>query len=118
MKRSLSLLFTSTALSLALGLPALAVIHAQPTPNGPCSRDLCASPLGLGDGSAALIRVSGDADDDDDDDHDDVDDDDCDDDDDDCKGKRHGTNPAPAGSVSPPANGLFGTGKPPVAVTN
>lgn len=112
MKRSLSLLFTSTALSLALGLPALAVIQAQPRPNGPCSGDLCVRPLGQGDGSAALIRVSGDDDDDDDDD------DDCDDDDDDCRGKRHGTNAAPAGSVSPPANGLFGTGKPPVAVTN
>lgn len=35
----------------------------------------------------------------------------------DGKRKGHGASPAPAGSVAPPANGLFGTGAPPAAVT-
>ena len=45
------------------------------------------------------------------DDDDDDDDDDCDDDDDDCRGGAR--NPAPAGTVDPPQNGLFGNGAPP-----
>lgn len=32
------------------------------------------------------------------------------------KGNGNGAGPAPAGSVAPPANGLFGTGAPPVVV--
>lgn len=33
-------------------------------------------------------------------------------------GRKQAANPAPAGTVAPPANGLFGNGAPPVAVTN
>jgi hypothetical protein len=55
-----------------------------------------------------------DDDDDDDDDHDDDDDDDCEDDD--CRGGAG--NPAPAGSVAPPQNGLFGNGAPPQVQVN
>ncbi|MCL7466819.1 hypothetical protein [Phaeovulum sp. NW3] len=40
-----------------------------------------------------------------------------DDDDDDNAPAGRGT-PAPAGTVAPPTNGLFGTGAPPKAVTN
>jgi hypothetical protein len=74
-----------------------------------------------------LVLVSDDDDDDhregegtrrgdDDDDDDDDDEDDCDDDGNDC---RSGTsNPAPAGTVAPPQNGLFGNGAPPKAQVN
>lgn len=50
--------------------------------------------------------------------HDDDDDDDeCDDDDDDeCRGGAR--NPAPAGAVAPPQNGLFGNGAPPQVQVN
>ncbi len=51
---------------------------------------------------------------DDDDDDDDCDDDD--DDDDDCRGGAR--NPAPAGTVAPPQNGLFGNGAPPQVQVN
>lgn len=40
----------------------------------------------------------------------------CDDDEGACGAA--GNNPAPAGSVAPPANGLFGTGEPPKATVN
>ena len=51
------------------------------------------------------------------DDDDDDDDDDCDDDDDDeCRGGAR--NPAPAGTVAPPQNGLFGNGAPPQVQVN
>ena len=124
-----SLLFASTALAVALGLPALAAMQSQGNAPGQCS-GVCAAVLSADDQPVPLIRVSGDDDDDDDDDsgwlrrwHDDDDDDeddeDCDehdDDDDGCAGAFG--NPAPAGTVAPPANGLFGNGAPPVAVTN
>lgn len=115
-----SLLFASTALTVALGLPALAAMQTQGNAADKCSGG-CAAVLNADDLSVPHIRVSGDDDDggwvrrghDDDDD-----DEDCDDDDDDdgCTGARG--NPAPAGTVAPPANGLFGSGAPPVAVTN
>jgi len=78
MTSRLSLLFASTALTVALGLPALAAMQTQ---DNPSDHD------GDGDGDG-----------------------------DDCTGAKG--NPAPAGTVAPPANGLFGTGAPPVAVTN
>ena len=124
MTSRLSLLFASTALTLALGLPALAAIQTTGNAHGQCSV-VCAAVFGADYLSVPLIRVSGDDDDDDDGGwvrrgHDDDDDDeDCDDDDDDddaCTGALG--NPAPAGTVAPPANGLFGNGAPPVAVTN
>ena len=117
----------STALSLSLGLPALAAMPTEGNAPAQCN-GLCTAVFGAEDQSLPIIRVSGDDDDDDDEggwfgrggddeDDEDEDDDDCDDDDDDgCTGVRG--NPAPAGTVAPPANGLFGTGAPPVAVTN
>lgn len=138
MTSRLSLLFASTALTVALGLPALAATQTQGNTQGQCS-GVCAAVFGAEDLSLPLIRVSGDDDDDkagwlrrgnDDDDDEDCDDDDDDEDDDDedddddegdddddgCTGAKG--NPAPAGTVAPPANGLFGNGAPPVAVTN
>ncbi len=126
MTSRLSLLFASTALTVALGLPALAAMQAQGSAQGQGS-GVCAEVLSADNQPVPFIRVSGDDDDDDDGGwvrrgHDDDDDEDCDEDDDDdddddaCTGAL-GT-PAPAGSVAPPANGLFGNGAPPVAVTN
>ena len=121
MTSRLSLLFASTALTVALGLPALAAMQFQGNAQGACS-GFCATALGADGQPVPLIRVSGDDDDDDDGGwvrrgHDDDEDEDCDDDDDDaCIGALG--NPAPAGTVAPPANGLFSNGAPPVAVTN
>ena len=106
MKNRLSLLLASTALTVAIGLPALAAMQ-DPVGSAGLLDSVRAAVLGDGDQPMPLVRVSGD------------DDDDCeDDDDDDCKGAGAPGNPAPAGTVAPPANGLFGNGKPPVAVTN
>ncbi len=55
----------------------------------------------------------------DDDDHRDGDHgDDDDDDDDDGYGRNASANPAPAGTVAPPANGLFGSGAAPKVKLN
>lgn len=121
-----SLLFASTALTVALGLPAFAAMQIQGNAQVQCS-GVCAAVLNADDLSVPLIRVSGDDDDDDDGGwfrrgHDDDNDEDCDEDDDEdddddaCTGALG--NPAPAGTVAPPANALFGNGAPPVAVTN
>lgn len=109
----LSLLFATTTLSVALGLPALAAVLSQGGAPNQCS-SICAALFGVDD-PAPLIRASGDDDDEDDEEDEDCDEDD-EEDDDDCTGPR--ANPAPAGTVAPPANGLFGNGAPPVAVTN
>jgi hypothetical protein len=116
MKRTFALLAASTALGAALGLPAVGAI---PDAAGGAPRPVIALP-GDGAETAALILASDDDDDhgwravwrsgnDDDDDEDD--DDDCDDDDGNCRGAAR--NPAPAGTVAPPQNGLFGNGAPP-----
>lgn len=127
MKSTLAVLLATTAVIGALGLPALAGMRGTGDASGHCGAAACAAEIGDADQTLPLIRVSGDNDDDeggwfrkgkgrdhDDDDDDEDDDDDCDDDD--CQGAKG--NPAPAGTVAPPANGLFGSGKPPVAVTN
>lgn len=123
MKPRLAFLITTSALTLALGLPTLAAIRAAEG----CAPALCAAPA---DGTVPLIQVDDDhkrgwfrlwrgGHDDDDDEDDDDDDCDDDDDDDDCRSGRGGKgNPAPAGTAAPPANGLFGNGAPPRAVTN
>lgn len=112
----LSLLFASTTLSLTLGLPALAAVPSPGSAPNQCS-SICAAVFGAED-PAPLVRVSGDDEDEDDEEDcdDDEEEDDDEEDDDDCTDTR--ANPAPAGTVAPPPNGLFGTGAPPVAVTN
>ena len=109
MKKTLALLIASTALTTAIGVPAWSAMRA---PDGTIAQTVAAV---LDDAHAALplIFVSDDDDDerehrsgarhddDDDDDHDDCDDDDC---------KGNARNPAPAGTVAPPQNGLFGNG--------
>ncbi|NTT85269.1 hypothetical protein [Tabrizicola fusiformis] len=105
-----SVLFTSTALTVALGLPALAAIQTQGNAQGRCS-GVCAAVFGADDLSVPLVRVSGE-----DEDDEDCDEEEDEDDDDACTGALGA--PAPAGTVAPPANGLFGNGAAPVAVTN
>jgi hypothetical protein len=123
MKKTLTLLIASTALTAAIGVPAWSAMTT--------SRDTFSPTISAvfedAQATLPLVFVSDD-DDDDDDDHeyrngsryDDDDDDDCDDDDDDddeeCNGSAR--NPAPAGTVAPPQNGLFGTGAPPQVQVN
>lgn len=127
MKTPFSLLVASSALTLSLGLPAFAAVFAESHAKGLCAAGTCTLTLGDADQNMPLIRVSGDDDDDHDEgkgwsrrkhrEHDD-DDDECEgegDDDDDCGGGRG--NPARAGTVAPPNNGLFGNGAAPKAVT-
>jgi hypothetical protein len=113
MKKTLTLLVASTALTAAIGVPAWSAMHV---PESEGLRSLAAL-FEEGHQELPLVLVSGDDDDDDDDDRDDDDDDDDeeDDDDDDRGGAR---NPAPAGTVAPPQNGLFGTGTPPQVKVN
>ena len=108
MKKTLTLLVASTALAAAIGVPAWSTMRVSG------GEDLWPLAAHFDEGTQALplVRVS---DDDDDDDRDDRDHDDDDDDDDDRGGAR---NPAPAGTVAPPQNGLFGTGTPPQVKVN
>jgi hypothetical protein len=122
MKKTLTILAASTALTAAIGVPAWSAIQA------PADGVLPPVAALFDDAPQTMPLVL--ASDDDDDDHrrqegsrrghdDDDDDDDCDDDDeddDDCRGGAR--NPAPAGAVAPPQNGLFGNGAPPQVQVN
>lgn len=136
MRKPLALLVASTALSAAVGFPGWG---GSAGPSGPGAQ---APSAASGDAPETLPLIlagshdrdhhardrhhsrdrHGDDDDDDDDDDDgdddgdDDDDDDCDDDEGDC-GVRMRT-PAPAGTVAPPANGLFLDGTPPKVKVN
>ncbi len=120
MKKTLTLLVASTALTAAIGGVAWSAMQARADE---CLRPFAAlfdvgpptMPLVLAsddDGDARLWRRGHDDDDSDDDD------DDEDDDDDDDDADRRGGNPAPAGTVAPPQNGLFGNGAPPQVQVN
>ncbi len=120
MRKTLTLLVTSTALTAVIGTTTWSAMNSvadeSPRPFAAIWQDAAQS--------LPLILASGDDDDDkyrgsrrDLDDDDDDDDDDCDDDDDDdCRGSAR--NPAPAGTVAPPQNGLFGKGAPPQVKVN
>jgi hypothetical protein len=113
MKKTLTLLAASTALTAAIGIPAWSAIRA---PKDAGSRPVA---LSVEDGAPATpIILASDDEDEDEEDADDGDDDDedCEDDDDACDEERAG--PEPAGSVAPPRNGLFGDGAPPQAQVN
>ena len=117
MKKTLTLLLTSTALITAVTLPAWSSISET---NNSVLRTI-EKHIENSAHAMPLIFVSDDEDrrskgarryhdedeedDDEDDEHEDCDDDkDCD---------NNAQNPAPAGSVTPPQNGLFGTGAAP-----
>lgn len=118
MRKTFTLLVASTALTAVIGTTAWSAMHApdgSPRPFAAIWEDPAQS--------LPLILASDDDDDDDENhgsrrDHDDdEDDEDCDDDDDDdCRGGA--PNPAPAGTVAPPQNGLFGNGAPPQVQVN
>jgi len=117
MKKTLAILFASTALTAGIGFPAWSTMAETTRFDG-----LSAAVLDAGQ-DLGLVLASDD--DDDDSNHgrqfrrgdDDEDDDDEDDDDDDSRGGSVAA-PAPAGSVAPPNNGLFGNGAPPKAQVN
>lgn len=102
MKTTLALLAASTALAAVLTLPALADDDRR-------AEGARSEHVTLRERVAHLFHVF---DDDDHDDHHGRGHHDDDDDDDDEEGAR-GRMAAPAGSVAPPANGLFGSGTPP-----
>jgi len=127
MKKTFTILVTTTALTAAIALPALSAMNS--TADGSlrpvlavfdgAARDLPII-LARSDDDDDDYRRTGrrDRDDDDDDCEDDDDDrrgrygsDDDDDDDDDCGGAAG--NAAPAGTVAPPQNGLFENSAPP-----
>lgn len=122
MKKTLLLLVASTALTAAIGVPAWSAVLA---PAGGSIRPFTA-PFEEGEWTMPLVLAGDDDDKDhrprdgsrrgDDDDDDDGNDDDCEDDDDNCGGGAQ--NPAPAGTVAPPQNGLFGNGAPPQVQVN
>lgn len=116
MRKTLTLLLASTALTTAVALPAWSAMRRLETPDA----SPVAAAVDAGPDAPAVMLASNDDDDrgrsgrsDDDDEEDD---DDEDDDDDDRGGAAR--KPAPAGAVAPPANGLFGTGAPPKVQVN
>lgn len=122
MKKTLTLLVASTALTAAIGVPAWSAMQAAADGSlRPVAARVENAPRAM-----PLVLASDDDDDggrlwwkgarrghDDDDDEDE--DDDCDDGDN-CRGGAR--NPAPAGTVAPPQNGLFGNGAPPQVQVN
>ena len=136
MKKTLTLLAATTALSAAIGVPAWSAMQTSDSAALPF-----VAAFEAGQDAMPLILASDDDDDehehpsgsryeDDDDDHDRKyssssrhdddgdDDDDCDDDDDDDDCRGSASNAAPAGTVAPPQNGLFGNGAPPTVQMN
>jgi hypothetical protein len=117
MKKTLAMFVATTALTAAIGLPAWSAMRAEAGAEEPPFAAVFID----GQEALPLILVSDDDDDDDDErrtrsGHDD--DDDKDDDDDDDEAGRGTLNPAPAGSVTPPQNGLFGNGAAPQVQVN
>lgn len=110
MKKTLTLLVASTVLTAAIGGPVWSAMQALESEKiAPLAALFEATPQPL-----PLVLVSGD----DDDDHDDDDEDDDDEEEDDDDDRGGARNPAPAGTVAPPQNGLFGTGTLPQVKVN
>jgi len=114
MTKTLSLLLASAALTAVIGVPAWSAMH---TPSQGEAVTPLAAVYGGTDASSLLVLV----DDDEDEDgnvkrakSEDDDEEDCDDDEGSCGAAANA--PAPAGSVPPPQNGLFGTATPQVKV--
>ncbi|CAA0090386.1 Uncharacterised protein [Starkeya nomas] len=111
MRKTLAILFASTALTAGIGFPAWSAMHEAARFEG--LRDAV---LDAGRDLGVVLA----SDDDDDRDHGRQlrrGDDDDDEDDDDSRGGNVSA-PAPAGSVAPPNNGLFGNGAAPKAQMN
>ncbi|MGJ8569607.1 MAG: hypothetical protein ACSHXI_02780 [Hoeflea sp.] len=117
MKTTLAILTATTALAAFLAMPAVGADHSNRIGDSDQLMTMDdASPKDRGyllasnddDDHRSKTGYGSDDDDYDDEDYDDEDEDDDEDDDDD--GGRAGSKPVPAGSVSPPDNGLFDTG--------
>ncbi|MGY9047528.1 hypothetical protein P775_07040 [Puniceibacterium antarcticum] len=117
MRKTLTRLVASTALAAGMGLPAWSATDAV----GDEGSRLFASVFEMNRDAAPMVLASGDDDHESrgffrfGDDDDDEEDDDCEEDDGGCNGA---SNPAPAGTVAPPQNGLFGNGAPPKVQVN
>ncbi|MBD8893618.1 hypothetical protein [Roseibium litorale] len=122
MKKTLALLAAATALTAVIGVSAYSSLLGPVSGGGNLAHLLSGA-----DTEQAPVILAGGHDDErgnkrlrrGDDDHGrygEHDDDDDDDDDDDGGNARGQSNPAPAGTVAPPKNGLFGTGTPKVQV--
>lgn len=125
MKKTFAILLASTALAFGAGIPAWSAMnrveHSSKSSQddrfvGLASDDDDDRDHGRSDRSNDDGHRDGDDDDDDEDDGDDDDDEGADDDD----GSRGAASasPAPAGTVAPPANGLFGSGAMPKVKVN
>jgi hypothetical protein len=112
MKKTLAMLAATTALTAAIGLPAWSAMRTQA---GAEERPFAAV---FDDGQEALSLVLISSDDDDDGHDGDDNEDDCGGDDDGNGACPAARNPAPAGTVAPPPNGLFGNGAPPQVQVN
>jgi hypothetical protein len=108
MKKSISLLAVTAVLAIAVGVPAYSALSEHDGRSGVRAENH------HGAAQARLARGDGDSDHRAGARHHD-DEDECDDDEGACGGGR---NPAPAGSVAPPKNGLFGTGAAPAVQVN
>ena len=120
MKKTLALLAATTALSAAITAPAWSAMRTSNSEFLPF-----AAVLEADQDAMSLYLASSDDDDDREyrngaryEDDDDDDDDDCDDDDDDDDCGNSARNAAPAGTVAPPQNGLFGNGAAPKVQMN
>ncbi len=108
MKKTISLLAVTAALAIAVGMPAYSALSVDDDRSGThADTHRGASPVLMARGDDDSGRRLGAR-------HDD-DAGECDDDEGACGGGR---NPAPAGSVAPPKNGLFGTGAAPAVQVN
>lgn len=109
MKTTLALLAATTALGAIMAVPAIGAIRTADADSLPAAFSASADTMQDG----LVLLASGD-----DEDDDEEDDDDCEDDDENKGGCAAGSNPAPAGTVAPPANGLFGKGAAPRVQVN
>ena len=115
MSKTVNLILASVALSAVAGIPAWSAMHVPLA--GEAVKPISAL---FDDGTAAHLLVLIDDDEDEDGgvkrgESANGDEDDCDEDEGSC-GPTPAKAPAPAGSVAPPQNGLFGTGTPQVKV--
>lgn len=118
MKKTFAILVASTALAIGAGIPAWSGMHRAEHASA-STDDNGILKLASDD---RLDRDHGRKARSDDDDHRERDhghdDDDDDDEDDDGYGRNASANPAPSGTVAPPANGLFGSGAAPKVKLN
>ena len=119
MSKILSLLLASAALTAGLGVPAWSAMHLPQQGEAVKTMTAVFGSTDTTDATDLLVLVDDDDDEDEDedgnvtrgtsnDDDDDDDAEDCDDDDGSCGGSA-AIQAAPAGTVTPPQNGLFGT---------